>query len=150
MFLNDSGFVDDTGKKYFETVMEYHVSGRLKVAPDHLSDRVLNSVRKPSFALFVKLKAMFDKLNKQKGYKKQLIPYFISGLPHCKDDDMKELAFVMSKMNYKLEQVQSFTPTPMTLASTIFYTEKDPYTGEKVYVAKTKEKRKQQQEYFFR
>jgi uncharacterized radical SAM protein YgiQ len=150
MFLNDSGFIDDAGKKYFETVMEHHVSGRLKVAPEHTSDKVLNSVRKPSFALFVRLKAMFDKLNKQKGYKKQLIPYFISGLPHCKDDDMRELASLMSKMNCKLEQVQSFTPTPMTLASTIFYTGKDPYTGEKVYVAKTPEKRKQQQEYFFR
>ncbi|MDR1582204.1 MAG: YgiQ family radical SAM protein [Prevotellaceae bacterium] len=149
MFLNNNGFINETGKKYFETVMEYHVSGRLKVAPEHTSDKVLNSVRKPSFELFLKLKVVFDKLNQQKGYKKQLIPYFISGLPHCKVNDMKQLTSIMSRMNYKLEQVQSFTPTPMTLASTIFYTEKDPYTNEKIYVAKTKDERKKQQKLFF-
>jgi uncharacterized radical SAM protein YgiQ len=149
MFLNDTGFIDETGKRYFETVMEHHVSGRLKVAPEHTSGKVLNSVRKPSFSLFVKLKESFDKLNRQKGDKKQLIPYFISGLPHCRENDMKQLASIMSRMGYKLEQVQSFTPTPMTLASTVFYTEKDPYTGEKIYIAKTKEERKKQQEYFF-
>jgi uncharacterized radical SAM protein YgiQ len=149
MFLNNNGFINETGRKYFETVMKYHVSGRLKVAPEHTSDRVLNSVRKPSFELFVKLKSEFDKLNRQCGYKKQLIPYFISGLPHCKENDMKQLAALMSRMGYRLEQVQSFTPTPMTLASTIFYTGKDPYTGEKVYVAKSKDERKKQQEYFF-
>ncbi|MDR1896768.1 MAG: YgiQ family radical SAM protein [Prevotellaceae bacterium] len=149
MFLNSNGFIDETGKRYFETLMDYHVSGRLKVAPEHTSTKVLDSVRKPDFELFVKLKTVFDKLNKQKGYQYQLIPYFISGLPHCSDEDMKQLASIMSKMHYKLEQVQSFTPTPMTLASTIFYTEKDPYTGEKIYIAKSKEKRKKQQEYFF-
>jgi uncharacterized radical SAM protein YgiQ len=150
MFLNNKGFIDETGKKYFETVMEYHVSGRLKVAPEHTSDKVLSSIRKPSFELFMKLKTEFDKLNRQKGYKKQLIPYFISGLPHCKVNDMKQLASIISHMNYKLEQVQSFTPTPMTLASTIFYTEKDPYTNEKVYIAKTIDERKKQQKFFFR
>jgi uncharacterized radical SAM protein YgiQ len=150
MFLNNSGFIDETGKRYFETVMEHHVSGRLKVAPEHTSNRVLNSIRKPSFELFVKLKTTFDNLNRKKGYRKQLIPYFISGLPHCKEDNMKQLASIMSQMRYKLEQVQIFTPTPMTLASTIFYTGKDPYTGEKVYVAKSKDERKKQQEYFFK
>jgi uncharacterized radical SAM protein YgiQ len=150
MFLNNNGFIDEAGKKYFETVMKYHVSGRLKVAPEHSSERVLNAIRKPSFGLFAKLKAIFEKTNRQNGYKKQLIPYFISGLPHCREEDMKQLAAVMSNMGYKLEQVQSFTPTPMTLASTVFYTEKDPYTGEKVYVAKTINERKKQQEYFFK
>jgi uncharacterized radical SAM protein YgiQ len=149
MFINDKGFIDETGKKYFETVMEYHVSGRLKVAPEHTSDKVLYSVRKPSFGLFVKLKGFFDTLNKQNGYKKQLIPYFISGLPHCRESDMKQLSSVVSRMGYRLEQVQTFTPTPMTLASTMFYTGKDPYTGEHIYVAKTKEDRKKQQKYFF-
>ncbi|MDR1886909.1 MAG: YgiQ family radical SAM protein [Prevotellaceae bacterium] len=149
MFLNDAGFIDDTGRKYFETVTRYHVSGRLKVAPEHTSDRVLDSVRKPSFRLFLKLKELFDKLNRQKGYRTQLIPYFISGLPHCREDDMKRLSAIMSRTGYKLEQVQSFTPTPMTLASTIFYTGKDPYTGEKVYIAKTAEERRKQQKYFF-
>ncbi|MDR2286435.1 MAG: YgiQ family radical SAM protein [Prevotellaceae bacterium] len=149
MFLNNNGFIDETSKRYFETVMEHHVSGRLKVAPEHTSDRVLNAVRKPPFSLFVKLKTIFDKLNRQKNYRKQLIPYFISGLPHCKENDMRQLAAIMSQMNYKLEQVQSFTPTPMTLASTIFYTGKDPYTGEKIYIAKSKDERKKQQKYFF-
>lgn len=149
MFLDKDGFIDETGKKYFEEVMEYHVSGRLKVAPEHTSDKVLQSVRKPSFSLFVKLKTEFDKLNKQKGYKKQLIPYFISSLPYCTNNDMQQLSIIMGKMGYQLEQVQNFTPTPMTLASTIFYTGKDPYTGEKVFVAKTSEERKKQQDYFF-
>ncbi|MDR0725440.1 MAG: YgiQ family radical SAM protein [Prevotellaceae bacterium] len=149
MFLNNNGFIDETGKRYFETVMKRHVSGRLKVAPEHTSGEVLRSVRKPPFELFVKLKSEFDKLNRQCGYKKQLIPYFISGLPHCKENDMKQLAVLMSRMGYKLEQVQSFTPTPMTLASTIFYTGKDPYSGETVYVAKSNYERKKQQTYFF-
>ncbi|MDR2383933.1 MAG: YgiQ family radical SAM protein, partial [Prevotellaceae bacterium] len=150
MFLNNNGFIDEAGRKYFETVMKRHVSGRLKVAPEHTSGEVLKSVRKPPFELFVKLKSEFDKLNRQCGYKKQLIPYFISGLPHCKENDMKQLAAIMSRMGYKLEQVQSFTPTPMTLASTIFYTGKDPYSGEKVYVAKSNDERKNQQKYFFK
>jgi uncharacterized radical SAM protein YgiQ len=149
MFMNDSGFIDETGKKYFETVMEYHVSGRLKVAPEHTSDKILNSVRKPSFKIFMKLKESFDKLNRQKGYRQQLIPYFISGLPDCRESDMKQLASIMSRMNYKLEQVQIFTPTPMTLASTMFYTGKDPYTNKKVYIAKTGNERQKQQKYFF-
>ncbi|MDR0560817.1 MAG: YgiQ family radical SAM protein [Prevotellaceae bacterium] len=149
MFLNDSGFIDESGKRYFETLMEYHVSGRLKVAPEHTSKKVLNSVRKPPFELFVKLKTVFDKLNREKNYRKQLIPYFISGLPQCKDEDMRQLSETVRQMRYKLEQVQSFTPTPMTLASTIFYTGKDPYTEEKVYIAKSLEQRKKQQEYFF-
>jgi uncharacterized radical SAM protein YgiQ len=149
MFLNNNGFIDETGRKYFETVMKYHVSGRLKVAPEHTSNKVLNAIRKPPFELFVKLKSEFDKLNRQCGYKKQLIPYFISGLPHCKENDMKQLAAHMLQMGYKLEQVQSFTPTPMTLASTIFYTGKDPYSGEKIYVAKSNFERKKQQKYFF-
>jgi uncharacterized radical SAM protein YgiQ len=149
MFLNSNGFIDEVGKRYFETVMEYHVSGRLKVAPEHTSERVLNAVRKPSFELFVKLKSEFDALNRRHGYNKQLIPYFISGLPHCREDDMKQLAAIISRMGYRLEQVQCFTPTPMTLASTVFYTGKDPYSGEKVYVAKSIVERKKQQGYFF-
>jgi uncharacterized radical SAM protein YgiQ len=149
MFLNDSGFIDPTGKEYFETVMKHHVSGRLKVAPEHTSDKVLKSVRKPPFTLFVRLKELFDRLNQQTDSKNQLIPYFISGLPDCNEDDMKQLSSLISRMRYKLEQVQSFTPTPMTLASTIFYTGKDPYTGKRVYMAKTVDERKKQQKYFF-
>ena len=149
MFLDSNGFIDETGRKYFDTLMKYHVSGRLKVAPEHTESKVLNSVRKPSFELFVKLKSVFDSLNRRQNSKKQLIPYFISALPDCNDSDMQKLAATMKRMSYKLEQVQCFTPTPMTLASTIFYTGKDPYTGKKIYVAKSLDKRKKQQEYFF-
>ncbi|MDR0386142.1 MAG: YgiQ family radical SAM protein [Prevotellaceae bacterium] len=150
LFLDNNGFIDTTGKRYFETLMEHHVSGRLKVAPEHTSDRVLNAIRKPSFKTFMRLKTVFDRLNNKYIRKKQLIPYFISGLPHCRENDMKQLAAVIAEMGYRLEQVQSFTPTPMTLASTIFYTGKDPYTGEKVYIAVTDAERKKQQEYFFK
>jgi len=150
MFLNSDGFIDKTGKDYFETVMKYHVSGRLKVAPEHTSEKVLQAIRKPSFNLFIKLKSVFDIVNKQLNTKKQLIPYFVSALPYCTGKDMQQLSATMSRMRYRLEQVQCFTPTPMTLASTIFYTGKDPYTQEKVFVAKSNEERKKQQEYFFR
>ncbi|MDR2423200.1 MAG: YgiQ family radical SAM protein [Prevotellaceae bacterium] len=149
MFIDKNGFIDQTGKKYFETVMKYHVSGRLKVAPEHTASKVLDAVRKPSFELFVRLKSAFDSLNRGQKSPKQLIPYFISALPNCTDADMQQLAAIMKRMSYKLEQVQCFTPTPMTLASTIFYTGKDPYTGKKMYVAKSPDKRKQQQNYFF-
>jgi uncharacterized radical SAM protein YgiQ len=150
MFIDDSGFIGSDGQKYFETLMEHHVSGRLKVAPEHTSRKVLDSVRKPPFSLFVRLKRAFDNFNRRKGTRMQLIPYFISGLPHCTEYDMKQLSDTMTQMGYKLEQVQSFTPTPMTLASTIFYTGKDPYTGQKVHIAKTKEQRQKQQKMFFK
>jgi uncharacterized radical SAM protein YgiQ len=149
MFIDERGFIDSTGKRYFDTLMEYHVSGRLKVAPEHTSDRILGFVRKPSFKLFMKLKELFDAKNRQFRSRKQLIPYFISGLPDCRESDMKQLSIIMSHLGYHLEQVQSFTPTPMTLASTIFYTGKDPYTGKSFYIARTPAERKRQQEHFF-
>lgn len=149
LFLNETGFINEAGKHYFDQVMEYHVSGRLKVAPEHTSKAVLNSIRKPSFALFEQLKLHFDRVNQAKGLKLQLIPYFISALPYCKEKDMQELADITRRMGYHLEQVQSFTPTPMTLASTIYYTGIDPYTGEKAYIARSKEEKLRQQDYFF-
>ena len=150
LFLSEKGFRDESGERYFKTVMKHHVSGRLKVAPEHVAAHVLDSVRKPSFALFKKLKEQFDNINKSSGLRLQLIPYFVSGLPGCRERDMASLASELRKMRYKPEQVQSFTPTPMTLASVIFYTGIDPYTNEKVYVARDKVERTRQQEYFFR
>lgn len=135
--------------EYFDEVVHHHVSGRLKVAPEHTSDDVLNLMRKPSFNLFKTLKKKFDEINSKYSLNQQLIPYFISSHPGCTDAHMKELADETRKLNFKLEQIQDFTPTPMTLASTIYYTGIDPYTNKKVYVARTKDQKLKQRSYFF-
>lgn len=149
IFLDEKGFRDKSGEQYFNEVMLHHVSGRLKVAPEHTAGHVLDSIRKPSFKLFEVLKAKFDEVNRRNGLKLQLIPYFISSLPGCREQDMKQLADITRRLNFKLEQVQDFTPTPMTLSSTIYYTGIDPYTMEKVFVPKTKQEKQKQQSYFF-
>ncbi|MDR3227330.1 MAG: YgiQ family radical SAM protein [Prevotellaceae bacterium] len=149
LFMNETGFFDKNGEEYFKQLVKYHVSGRLKVAPEHTSDKVLKSIRKPSFNLFKTLKNKFDKINRDENLNQQIIPYFISCLPYCTFDDMKKLANETKNLNLKLEQVQAFTPTPMTLASAIYYTGINPYTGEKVFVAHTTEERKKQTEQFF-
>lgn len=136
-------------REYFENLFLYHVSGRLKVAPEHTSDDVLRLMRKPTFELFKQLKQWFDALNEKFGQKQQLIPYFISSHPGSTEQNMKQLAEETRKLNFKLEQVQDFTPTPMTLASTIYFTGINPYTGEKVYVAQSIEEKRKQQSHFF-
>ena len=135
--------------EYFEQLMKRHVSGRLKVAPEHSSDEVLRLMRKPSFNLFVKLKKRFDKVNEKYNLNQQLIPYFISSHPACTLVDMAELAVKTKELGYRLEQVQDFTPTPMTLATEIYYSGYDPYTLKPVYVAKTKQEKLDQQRFFF-
>ena len=144
---------DPTGKlgydEYFEQLMKRHVSGRLKVAPEHSSDEVLKLMRKPSFNLFVKLKKKFDKVNEKYRLNQQLIPYFISSHPACTLTDMAELAVKTKELGYKLEQVQDFTPTPMTLATEIYYSGYDPYSLKPVFVAKTKQEKLDQQRFFF-
>ncbi len=144
---------DPSGKlgydEYFEQLMRRHVSGRLKVAPEHSSDEVLRLMRKPSFNLFVKLKKKFDKVNEKHHLNQQLIPYFISSHPACTLVDMAELAVKTKELGYRLEQVQDFTPTPMTLATEIYYSGYDPYTLRPVYVAKTKQEKLDQQRFFF-
>ena len=144
---------DPSGKlgydEYFEQLMRHHVSGRLKVAPEHSSDEVLRLMRKPSFNLFVKLKKKFDKINEKHHLNQQLIPYFISSHPACTLVDMAELAVKTKELGYRLEQVQDFTPTPMTLATEIYYSGYDPYTLRPVYVAKTKQEKLDQQRFFF-
>ena len=144
---------DPSGKlgydEYFEQLMKRHVSGRLKVAPEHSSDDVLRLMRKPSFNLFVKLKKKFDKVNEKYHLNQQLIPYFISSHPACTLVDMAELAVKTKELGYRLEQVQDFTPTPMTLATEIYYSGYDPYTLKPVFVAKTKQEKLDQQRFFF-
>lgn len=144
---------DPSGKlgydEYFEQLMRRHVSGRLKVAPEHSSDEVLRLMRKPSFNLFVKLKKKFDKVNEKYHLNQQLIPYFISSHPACTLIDMAELAVKTKELGYRLEQVQDFTPTPMTLATEIYYSGYDPYTLKPVFVAKTKQEKLDQQRFFF-
>ena len=135
-------------REYIEELIRNHVSGRLKVAPEHTSDKVLKLMRKPSFDLFKKFKSIFDKVNNESQLNQQLIPYFISSHPGCELNDMAELAADTKDLNFHLEQVQDFTPTPMTLATEMFYTGINPYTGEKVYTA-TKEKEKLAQRRLF-
>lgn len=134
---------------YTEELISRHVSGRLKVAPEHTSDRVLNIMRKPSFSLFEEFKLIFERINKEKGLNQQIIPYFISSHPGCTEEDMAELAALTKQMNFKLEQVQDFTPTPMTLSTEIYYTGIHPYTGEKVFTARKPEEKLNQRKYFF-
>ncbi len=141
--------IDKTNRQYNEEVIRNHVSGRLKVAPEHTSDHVLSLMRKPPFALFYDFKKIFDDINTREGLQQQLIPYFISSLPGCHEVDMAELAVETRNLNMHLEQIQDFTPTPMTLATEIYYTGIHPYTGEKVFTATRPEEKLAQRKYFF-
>lgn len=136
-------------EQYTQELIRSHVSGRLKVAPEHTSDKVLDYMRKPSFQQFYTFKKIFDKANADYGMKQQLIPYFISSHPGCTDADMAELAATTKPLGFNLEQVQDFTPSPMTLATEMYYTGYHPYTLEKVYTAKTKEQKLAQRQFFF-
>ena len=146
-------YTDDNLNKaahtYMEELIARHVSGRLKVAPEHTEDNVLKMMRKPSFELFGQFKKIFDRVNKQHGLNQQLIPYFISSHPGCTETDMANLAIQTKKLHFQLEQVQDFTPTPMTLATEMYYTGYHPYTLEKVYTARTKEQKLAQRQFFF-
>jgi len=135
--------------EYLRDVIQNRTSGRLKVAPEHTEDAVLKKMRKPSFTLFQKLKKEFDRISDEAGKTQQLIPYFISGHPGCSEDDMKSLAGKTRDLGYRLEAVQDFTPTPMTLATVIYYSGIDPWSGKKVYTARTPEEKKKQNRHFF-
>ena len=136
-------------QEYMRELITRHVSGRLKVAPEHTSDHVLQLMRKPSFQLFYEFKRHFDRICSEAGLRQQLIPYFISSHPGCTEADMAQLAQLTRKMGYKLEQVQDFTPTPMTVSTEMFYTGYDPYTLEPVFTAKTDREKQAQRQYFF-
>ncbi len=137
-------------KPYLETVLRHHTSGRLKVAPEHTEDAVLRLMRKPPFALFERLNDDFRRICRREGLAYQLIPYFISSHPGCTERDMRALSEkVLGRLHFTLEQVQDLTPTPMTLSSVMFYTGEDPYTHERVYVARSQEEKRRQKSYFF-
>jgi len=135
--------------EYTEEVMTKHVSGRLKVAPEHTSDPVLKLMRKPSFSYFHKFKKRFDEINKRRKLNLQLIPYFISSHPASELEDMANLAAETKDMGFQLEQVQGFTPTPMTVATVIYYSGYHPYTLKKINTPRTKKEREDQHRFFF-
>lgn len=136
-------------RDYARELIKHHVSGRLKVAPEHSDEKVLKLMRKPSFSLYMKMQKLFEKINREENLNQQLIPYFISSHPGCGNLEMAELAVTTKQMNIRPEQVQDFTPTPMTLATVIFYTGINPYTMEKVNVAREKNDKLSQQQFFF-
>lgn len=149
MSPSDSPEIRKANSEYLEDLIAYHVSGRLKVAPEHTSDKVLDCMRKPSFSLFYDFKKIFDNVNRKYGLKQQLIPYFISSHPACRETDMAELACITKDLNFHLEQVQDFTPTPMTVSTEIYYTGIHPYTGEKVFTPRTEKEKLDQRRFFF-
>ena len=149
MMQHKDAKIAEVNRRYNRELIEHHVSGRLKVAPEHTSDEVLDCMRKPSISLFYKFKRIFDDVNQKTGMRQQLIPYFISSHPACKEEHMAELAVITKNLDFRLEQVQDFTPTPMTLATEIYYTGIHPYTGEEIFTAKNERDKLAQRKYFF-
>ena len=136
-------------EEYTRELICHHVSGRLKVAPEHTSERVLYLMRKPSFQQFYDFKRIFDRINREMNLRQQIIPYFISSHPGCQEEDMAELAVITKDLDFHLEQVQDFTPTPMTNATETWYSGYDPYTLEPVFSAKTPREKLAQRQFFF-
>lgn len=146
---SDDENINKAAKEYTRELICRHVSGRLKVAPEHTSDRVLKLMRKPPFSQFESFKKIFDDINTKENLRQQIIPYFISSHPGCKEEDMAELAVKTKNLNFHLEQVQDFTPTPMTVSTEAWYTGFDPYTLEPVFSAKTQREKLAQRQFFF-
>ena len=140
---------NQAAREYTRELICKHVSGRLKVAPEHTSDKVLMLMRKPSFRLFEQFKRIFDRINREENLRQQIIPYFISSHPGCQEADMAELAVITKRLDFHLEQVQDFTPTPMTVATETWYTGFDPYTLEPVFSARTPNEKLAQRQFFF-
>ena len=141
--------INRSTKEYTRELIAKHVSGRLKVAPEHTSDTVLHIMRKPSFAQFYDFKKIFDRVNKEMNLRQQIIPYFISSHPGCTAEDMAELAVITKRLDFHLEQVQDFTPTPMTVATEAWYTGYHPYTLQPIFSAKTQKEKLAQRMFFF-
>lgn len=141
--------VNRAADEYTRELIKSHVSGRLKVAPEHVADPVLELMRKPPFQQFRDFKRVFDRINRECGLRQQIIPYFISSHPGCREEDMAELAVITKSLDFQLEQVQDFTPTPMTISTEAWYTGYDPYTLRPVFSAKTPEEKLRQRQYFF-
>lgn len=146
---NNDERCDKAALEYARELITRHVSGRLKVAPEHTSDKVLQLMRKPSFRQFNDFKRLFDRINREAHLNQQLIPYFISSHPGCTEADMAELAILTKRLDFRLEQVQDFTPTPMTVSTETWYTGYDPYTLQPVYSARSQREKLAQRQYFF-
>lgn len=151
LLLHDSGDekVNKVNRQYTRELITRHVSGRLKVAPEHTSDHVLEVMRKPPFKLFYDFKRIFDQVCREEGLRQQIIPYFISSHPGCTKKDMEELSEIVKRLDFRLEQVQDFTPTPMTVSTEAWYTGFHPYTLQPIFSAKTPKEKQQQHQYFF-
>lgn len=149
LFLDKDGFVDETSRPYLTTLVLDHTSGRLKVAPEHTEDKVLKYIAKPSFSLFERLRTEFEKICKRNGLKTGIVPYFISSHPGCTMKDMENLSRNPSLKGIFMDQVQDFTPTPMTTSSVMFYTGIDPRDMKSVFVERDLERKKRQKSYFF-
>lgn len=141
--------INRAAREYTRELITHHVSGRLKVAPEHTSPRVLDLMRKPSFEQFYEFKRIFDRINKEEGLNQQIIPYFISSHPGCTEEDMAELAAITKSLDFHLEQVQDFTPTPMTVSTEAWYTGLHPYTLQPVFSAKSPQEKLAQRMFFF-
>ncbi len=141
--------IEQINHQYIEELIRFHVSGRLKVAPEHTNEVVLNLMRKPSFNLFRQFNELFNTINNRYGLNQQLIPYFISSHPGCTQMAMAELAVETKRLNFHLEQVQDFTPTPMTVSTETYYCGVHPYTLQPIITAKNKDEKLAQRKYFF-
>ena len=146
---SDDEAVNRAAKEYTHELIANHVSGRLKVAPEHTSDKVLQVMRKPSFSQFEQFKRTFDRINREENLRQQIIPYFISSHPGCTAEDMAELAVLTKRMDFHLEQVQDFTPTPMTVSTEAWYTGFHPYTLQPIFSAKSQRDKLAQRQFFF-
>ncbi|MFA5850510.1 MAG: YgiQ family radical SAM protein [Bacteroidales bacterium] len=149
LFLNEYGYLDESGRKYLYEIIVNHTSGRLKVAPEHTEEHVLKAMGKPSFRSFIFLKEEFERINIEEGLKYQLVPYFISSHPGCKISDMKSLSQNSGLQGINLEQVQDFTPTPMTRSAAAFYSGLDPKTLKKIFVETDPSGKQRQKQFFF-
>ena len=141
--------LNKAAREYTEELITRHVSGRLKVAPEHTEDHVLQLMRKPPFAQFYRFKEVFDRICQRRGLRQQIIPYFISSHPGCREQDMARLAEQVRHLGLHLEQVQDFTPTPMTVSTETWATGFHPYTLQPVYSARKPEEKQRQRQYFF-
>ena len=147
---DENGFVDDTSYPYLRELVLRHTSGRLKVAPEHTEDKVLDYMAKPSFRLFVRLRQEFEKITSKAGMKTGIVPYFISSHPGCTMKDMENLSRNPALKGIWMDQVQDFMPTPMTTSSVMFYTGLDPRTMKPVFVERNPERKKAQKSFFFK
>ena len=150
LFLTENGFVDPSSRPYLSELVLDHTSGRLKVAPEHTEDHVLRMMGKPSFKLFERLRKEFDKINREAGTHVGLVPYFISSHPGCTLQDMQRLAAHPALKGIWMDQVQDFTPTPMTTSSVMYYSGLDPRDLKPVFTERDLARKQQQKSFFFK